>query len=786
MAMRSLADLSASFFKAKLGIPEGDLGCLQRTLYKFCETGAKEDAFCVYFSFCEIFRLFGEGYGTMEKLVEFLSDHEYHSGELLTKHRDHYSHSVYVFALGLAIYAADRDLRSAFLDFYREEGLSHREFLYLWGLAALFHDIGYPFQLAHEQIKVYVEELFGEGNANNPYVGYENIDPLLSLTPRAVAESPYPLRAPTAPALLAAAIADRLGYPEDTVFDLLSRRHTHRPQYMDHAFFSAVLLLRRLEDTATPLTRPVLDALSAIALHNSLNRYDLKAALGRPTALALGTHPLAYLLVLCDELQNWDRKAFGYVSKKDPLAYGVTLAIGGGRLSVDYYFDSLKLKTPTVVTRHARTSVNETERYNRNVLALRGKRFRDADGGDLSLVDAPSFTEEIADLLCLHTALSARARIGKREKRARHFVSSDKFINLCDFARAIHEGYRVAQRISHKHEVGPFESLSLEFQLSNIEQAKSYADKLELINCFYSDKELEYPIITRFADKEVSDHDGVHDDLGFLAREEHLRWVKEKLRAGWRYGRDYVTLGKHGEEIEDRALRNRLKLHKDIIPYDLLPEKEKEKDRIMIRNMVPFLYRYGHGVRIYRYRDGRKPVLNIAGCGHRTIRMKDDGLKDAIKAVLSQYTEDYRVVVRTNFAFGADQLIARCAVELGLTIKAALPLPYEEYIEKIREDAQKYNYPFTDEDELEMRHLLALSVTCRVVPDKRYTYLEASKYIITRADKLIALWDGVETKLTDGEGNPINQGGTYHNIRLAEKSRGLKMGEDIHIISCER
>ena len=147
--------------------------------------------------------------------------------------------------------------------------------------------------------------------------------------------------------------------------------------------------------------------------------------------------------------------------------------------------------------------------------------------------------------------------------------------------------------------------------------------------------------------------------------------------------------------------------------------------------------------------------------------------------------KDYRVIVSTNFAFGADQLIAQCAYELGITLKAALPLPYEEYIASIREDAAKYHYPFTEEDELRMRHLLAQTVSCKVVPDKKYTYLEASKHIINKCNKLIALWDGVETILQDEHGDPVNQGGTWHNICIAKNSRGLK-DEDIHIIRCER
>ena len=783
--MTSLAELSKRFFRTPLGLRSGEKECLQRTLYKFCETGTKEDAFCVYFAFCEAFRVFGSGYGTLGKLVEFLSDHEYHSGELLTKHRDHYSHSAYVFALGLAIYACDGDFRSAYTAFYPEEKSPERSFLYLWGMTALFHDVGYPFQLAHEQVKTYVEELWGEKNPQNPYVGYENVEPLCRLSEAAAAASGYPLHYRTLQELLSYHIHARLGYPMHVLLDLLERRHHRRPAFMDHAFFSALLLSRQLADTGVLPTLPILDVLTAIALHNSLNRYDLAAALGEKTAIPLARHPLAYLLVLCDELQNWDRRAFGHVSKKDPLAYGVRLSIGAGSLKLDYLFDSLRVKSPTLLTRGGVTEIGEEERYNQNVLALRGKRYRNFAEGDLHLVDTVSFTEEIGELLVLHTTLLATARRKAREKKVHSFASSDKLINLADFAEAIHESYREAQA-QNGEEIPPFDELSLEFKLSNIEQAKSYAEKLELINCFYSDKEMEYPVVNRFVEQETEADGTARDDLGFLAREEHLRWVKEKLEAGWRYGREYIAVDEAGREREDRRMRNRKKLHKDLLPYDLLPEREKEKDRIMIRNMIPFLYRFGHGVRIYSYRDGRKPVLNVAGCGHRTVRMNDPALCERIKDILRGYMKDYRVVVRTNFAFGADQLIARCAAELGITIKAALPLPYEEYIAKIREDARTYNYPFTPADELDMRHLLALSVTYRVVPDPTFTYLEASKYIISKADKLIALWDGVETKLADKDGHPINQGGTYHNIRLAEKSRGLTMGEDIHIIPCER
>jgi hypothetical protein len=63
--------------------------CLKNAVKHFLISGRKEDAFTVYFCFSEIFKLFGDGYTNTKKLLEMLSDHEYHSGELLSKHRDH-------------------------------------------------------------------------------------------------------------------------------------------------------------------------------------------------------------------------------------------------------------------------------------------------------------------------------------------------------------------------------------------------------------------------------------------------------------------------------------------------------------------------------------------------------------------------------------------------------------------------------------------------------------------------------------------------------------------------
>ncbi len=186
--MATLCETSKQFFnilefdtEQTVEQKSSDKLCFENSLKQFLESGRKEDAFTVYFCFSEIFKLFGQGYDNTKKLLELLSDHEYHSGALLSKHRDHYSHSVYVFALGISIYANDSFFRKSYLDFYglEDNGKSAFNFLKHWGLVALFHDIGYPFQLAHEQVKTYAEEVWGKDNKANPYVSYGNLKEFL-------------------------------------------------------------------------------------------------------------------------------------------------------------------------------------------------------------------------------------------------------------------------------------------------------------------------------------------------------------------------------------------------------------------------------------------------------------------------------------------------------------------------------------------------------------------------------------------------------------------------------
>jgi len=70
-----------------------------------------------------------------------------------------------------------------------------------------------------------------------------------------------------------------------------------------------------------------------------------------------------------------------------------------------------------------------------------------------------------------------------------------------------------------------------------------------------------------------------NDEVEKLAMMEHERWMKEKLDAGWQYAK-----------MTDKAK----KLNQCLIPWDKLPEVEKEKDRALVKGIPIILAKAGY------------------------------------------------------------------------------------------------------------------------------------------------------------------------------------------------
>jgi hypothetical protein len=70
-------------------------------------------------------------------------------------------------------------------------------------------------------------------------------------------------------------------------------------------------------------------------------------------------------------------------------------------------------------------------------------------------------------------------------------------------------------------------------------------------------------------------------DLERLAQLEHERWVQARLAAGWRHG-----------PLTDRQS----KVHEALVAWEDLPEAQKEKDRVLVREIPRILARAGYAV----------------------------------------------------------------------------------------------------------------------------------------------------------------------------------------------
>ena len=688
-----------------------DALCFKNALARFVRTGAKEDAFDVFFCYAQIFNIFGGYKRGINSLLQLLYDYEANSATLLKKHRDHYSHSVYVFALGLSIFMGNKNMRTAFTKRY---GAEHAEYSFLqyWGLAALFHDIGYPYEISYLQVKEYGKKTEAD-EKKRLNMSYGNLDGYITLTPSEIAKCGefLPQGKSDINSLFIAAFLDDFGNiahnREESAAILESkirRQVENSDNPKDHGYYSAVMLLKELlKSDGFVLTRPILDAIMAIFLHN-FYRFTYKEAAkenGKTYEhMHLMQQPLAYLLSLCDEIQCWDRIPYGEKSKTQELAWDIDLFVNDKTIKVIYYFDKGNDKD----------SVEKIQSLATNI------KNESIDWAELATLDISH-------------------KFKTRDKKVYDYFSDNRFIDLCKLAEAINTSYESdckAAKITD-YMKGKFDELTLEYQLSNIAQAKNYVRHLENIHCFFSDKAYDYPIVQEFSE----------DELMLLAVNEHIRWVNEKVEMGWSYGTDY----------KNRVEREQKRINKDIVPYDELSGPEKYKDLAPINNMIKLLG--AHGIKIYRMQTDKKEY--ILGCtGHinlsRIKNFNEEKVRGEIRAYLRKLQDNYNLKLLSGFADGADLLFAEEAFNCGLEVIAVLPYNWDLFMKEHADNGKKF------------MQLLGQVREVVIKPHVLSKYFNVSRYIVNECDELLALWDGVELPLKDKQGNDIHVGGTYDTI----------------------
>ena len=397
-------------------------------------------------------------------------------------------------------------------------------------MASLFHDIGYPFELPFEQVASYFE-VDGDDRSKRPFVAYHGLesftklnkamqrrigllfglgtDKILSTTEELFAYS------------LSAKLGDIYYFSEEEMLGFLNKKPTEPNKFgyfMDHAYFSATLLFKKLfEELNVELTKEHVDSLTAIILHNSLYKFCIAYYKDPVSNIRFkpDLHPLAFMLMLCDELQCWDRTAYGRNSKLELHPMDCEFIFTGDKIVAKYIFD--------------KSEQGKIDRYNKDT--SKGKKLkayssyvkleeivRDNESEKSKVNAFQADIERIVDLS--EIKLEVTSSVEEKMAKGRSYISNSNFLNIYNFAVILNGRWGAIEEWKKAKEEGKveeylqnednmkkftdgFDNLSLEYKLSNINQAKSFARYMSEIGCFYTDREVDFEMVERFSDEEV-------------------------------------------------------------------------------------------------------------------------------------------------------------------------------------------------------------------------------------------------------------------------------------------
>ncbi|NMC47741.1 MAG: hypothetical protein GYA52_13020 [Chloroflexi bacterium] len=534
---------------------------IKMALLTFLDDETKENAATVYDIFFSTYRIVLEGSkSTFIDLLDVLSAYEERAATLIDKQRDHYVHSVNVFILGLCIYSQNSRYRAAFkktnIDkkkFPENYPNEHEEFLFRWGIAALFHDVGYPIEIIGKQIESFLEfatnadhdDSKGKIKAHLEFQNFRRLNSVAEVTPKKVFikdfyqqnESSVYVDLLQPIDLLAQKIHLSLGIPMDSIKDKLDTFVVDMAKlgFIDHGFYSAIIVLKwygyLIQKTSMNPMRfynAIVDSASAILLHNYYRNVCQKAL--ECGAMEPQSHPIAYLLMFCDEMQDWNRVGYGRIDKTrtqavsakiniDEKSFGITYLAGKGTFSKKFIQDK-----------------NELFNQLLNIKAI----FSDG-------LKIECDTLEIIF----------------KEAREDKLVPRPILENMEILAKAIHNDY-IAERKKKKQPIKvaeKFEDLDESARYSNLRQAMNIGKKLQKIGYMLVDKDAEGLAISKLDE----------DDVDAYAIMEHDDWMQGKLRDGWTY-----------DPVRDDATKK----HNCLVPWDELSGDYQDYDRDTARNVV--------------------------------------------------------------------------------------------------------------------------------------------------------------------------------------------------------
>ena len=183
-----------------------------------------------------------------------------------------------------------------------------------------------------------------------------------------------------------------------------------------------------------------------------------------------------------------------------------------------------------------------------------------------------------------------------KKKRTGRYLSDDSYLSLYRFAIALNGRYAGAKTEEEMQKA--FENrLSLEYKLSNIAQAKAFDRQLNGIRCFYTDRAVDYEPVRDF--RALTAKKGHEKDLLKISVAEHKRWCDEKREMGWQYGKAHlINASQAGKAQTDYVMRERTRMHRDLVNFSRLDAEEQFKDQNPMELMCELIRAFG-GLTIY-------------------------------------------------------------------------------------------------------------------------------------------------------------------------------------------
>lgn len=341
---------------------------LRKSMIDFIEKQDFETARLVYVTF---FRAYWIGTQEIDNpftaMIESLKVFESTLGVTFCNQRDHYIHTANVFILGISLYALSNNAKILFSKFIKDTGYKDHyldlseEFLYRWGIASLFHDVAYPIQLLFGSLDSYLSQLFKYPCKEDGIRDVLAIKKSILLTLHEVEVllpeqqyadefyQKYPLlKSPKKKfaELMSEYISNRLGMPYK---DILQEIENYEKKcalqgIYDHAYYGSVVSLKWYYSlifytkwNPAYFYFSVIDSSCAIFLHNAYRHMIMKFVGG--SRLNYSQLPLSYLLILCDELQEWSRPSYGESQNNFPLSCNICEE--SDTVHVKYYFENL-------------------------------------------------------------------------------------------------------------------------------------------------------------------------------------------------------------------------------------------------------------------------------------------------------------------------------------------------------------------------------------------------------------------------------------------------------------